>query len=706
MFQQLLEVGLLCIATLIVGCSASDPAVRALNLAARNLDRCGYASVAAPCVIELSDHTEFRGGSANEANLPLQSPQTETVPETVPPLQLPEAVAQRGPPADLSRPRAPADIPVPGTFRITGTDVWARAILRSLGRFRRNERHDYALLVFPLLVSVQPGHYTRHGYAAEITVKVDLARMHTQAGQDENGSPRPAYRWEYLSEHYPDSTPPIRAVAVLPFDGGETVDIADHRRQVLSFSSELALLGLETQADYFRDYANSLAEDRPRRTAINTASAHNVGSTAFGFRLDPGAGSSTSRTKGGARAGESLESGTVPALAFVFVPAEHLHRRAQCHDCCPVPEDLRDPYEFLVLEANTRWSRLTLPPAWGPCIAETDRWNRAAKLERAAALIEGLPPSGHRDHLEAQLAALSRLMLDARSFVPLSDARSAGSICVDSIQPERGWWDQQTVLTISGCGFSGNVRAVTVGGVACCFEVANDRTLRVEVPPWGEVRKTETPTSDGTAPMPSLTPSESRVAVVNLPPNAFLGGDPSGQVGHVEPLTPSERRELAELEQRLACSELLPPEARQRLQTLSKKWSAVENAWARDVLEADIVIAADVPVCSSVVGQDDASSDATSGFVGSIVFGKQLARFYEEPAPVCPPVGPPRVSVRQGNQVVNVTTCGDPAGIAKLLEFLKEALKPEEQISFELIGEGFKLTEEGLTKDTRGEDEN
>ena len=712
MVRRLSEISLLCIATMIVGCSASSRAVRALNIAARNVDRYGYACVSAPYVVELGDQTEFNADTVQEPSPTAPNSQTESTPETRTPatIRLPESAAKRNPSARPPLPKGLADIAAPGALHIIGGEnLTTHRLLRSLGRFQRNKRNDQVLLVCPLLVSVQPGYHTQQGYAADITVKVDLARVRPENGRGENGSPQDGHVWEYLSEHYPASAPPIQAVAVLPFGGRQPLDVADRRREVLSLASELALLGLEKQADYLLNHANNLEDDRLRRIVTTAVSAHNVGGPVFGFRLEPGSASSMSRTRRGARAKESLEPTAVPALAFIFVPSERLDRPAYCHDCCPVPQDARDPYQFLVLETNTRWSPLAFAGAWRGCVAEVDRWNGIAKLERAAALIGRLPPGRHRGHLESQLASLSELMLRARVLIPLNDTRPAESICVESIQPERGWWDQHTVLTIHGCGFRDNVRAVTVGGIACAFKLVNDRTLHVEVPPWGEIRKTKKAIPDGAAAEPGLTPFESGVVVVNLPQSAFDAFDPSGEVVQDEPLKPYEAQELAELRRRNAC-ERLAKEDERRLQSLSKRQSAVELAWARDILRADVVLAADVPVCSTVSDQVNSSGGATSGIAGSIVFDRQLVRVDDAPKPVCPPVGPPQISVRygpEGNLVAEVTTGGDPAGIAKLLEVLKEALKHQEEISFELIAEGFKLTTEGFTEvETKQKSEN
>ena len=377
----------------------------------------------------------------------------------------------------------------------------------------RNKQADYELFFCPILVSVQPGTETRRGYMADITLTVDLARAKGDS-------------LEYLSDYFPHSSPPIQVSAVFPAVDSQILDLANSRRQLFTMAIQLALTGFGSEANAFIDYAKKLEQDAKTRTSLTVASSYTMGSTCFGFRVEPKFVASADPTRIETEPGEILESKTFPAMAIVLVHRSYLHRKDDAAEKGPrvggrdgekklrhqrvigdsgsytaVSAERRgDPgvFDYLTFRTSVRWA----PTKGGPAtwhFSEQDAWRRAEAMDEAERLLteetkeleKAQQAAQHRsriDVLSSRLLALRKLSLDSQALVRVWDT-CTGDVTVEKVLPAHGWWDQYTVLTLQGRGFTDNIDAVTVGGVNCYFADVNDSNLLVLVPPWGHTRK-------------------------------------------------------------------------------------------------------------------------------------------------------------------------------------------------------------------------
>ena len=206
---------------------------------------------------------------------------------------------------------------------IASGDSMTQSLLQWFMKPRGNKLQHYELFFCPLIVSVQPGTVTRDGYLADITVDVDLARTNTTDGSEKQGSGGLVY----LSESFPHSSPPIHVAGVFPVIDSQVLDLVNSRRQLFSLAFQLSMLGFGAQADAFIDYARRLEQDAQTKTALTVGSAYTIGSTAFGFRVEPKFVASKDPTRLVTEPGDILESKTFPAMAAVLVHTSYLRSK-------------------------------------------------------------------------------------------------------------------------------------------------------------------------------------------------------------------------------------------------------------------------------------------------------------------------------------------------------------------------------------------
>ncbi|HUU85300.1 MAG TPA: IPT/TIG domain-containing protein [Phycisphaerae bacterium] len=401
-------------------------------------------------------------------------------------------------------------------------DVMTQQLLSWFINPARNKQGDYELFFCPLIVSVQPGSRTRGGYVADITVNVDLARQTPDGGL------------QFLSECFPYSSPPIQVAGVFPVIDSQVLDLVSSRRKLFATAFNLAMLGFGSQADAFVDYAKKIEHDAKTQSALTAASAYTVGSTAFGFRVEPKFFALKNPADLESKPGHRLESRTFPAMAIILVQRSYLRhkdyrqdgtwqaggdcppeapgeqkykytrlygdgsarqviesQRSDCRADCPLEQSGdQTAFDYLVFQTSTRWSPIGWSLPWAR-FSEVCSWERARALDKAEALITRLTCKGYRrqaQQLASRATALRKLGLDSQALVRVwrADSRPAKTIRVEAVHPRRGWLDRPTVVTIRGCGFEGNVDGVAVGGLKCEFQVLNDRTVVAVVPPWQE----------------------------------------------------------------------------------------------------------------------------------------------------------------------------------------------------------------------------
>lgn len=389
-----------------------------------------------------------------------------------------------------------------GSFRLSARealliasgDSMTQSLLRWFSEPTGNKLRDYELFFCPMIVSVQPGYETRDSYLADVTVDVDLARSNGRGG------------FEYVSNDFNGASPPIHVAGVFPVIDSQVLDLVSSRRKLFSLAFQLSMLGFGAQADAFIDYARKLEQDAKTQTSLTVASAYTIGSTSFGFRIEPKFVALTDLASIEPKPGRILESKTFPALTVLLVHQSYLHSKLACIDKnekgywknqLSTHSPRSKYYDFLSLRTSVRWS--PVKPGSLSRLSEVEVWRRAVALDEAQIQIGRLDCGSKRQQqlLESRSNSLGKLALDNQTMMRVWHTRPRNKICIHDVRPDRGWVDQYTVLTIRGSGFEGNVKGVTVGGIRCEHTVVSDRALLVAVPPWG-VAKAELPKTAGT----------------------------------------------------------------------------------------------------------------------------------------------------------------------------------------------------------------
>lgn len=524
---------------------------------------------------------------------------------------------------------------------IASGDSMTQSLFRWFTNPAGHKLDDYELFFCPVIVSVQPGYKTREGFLADVTVNVDLAR------DGENGL-------EYVSDGYPQSSPPLQVAGVFPVIDSQVLDLVNSRRQLFSLAMQLSLMGFGAQADAFADYAKRLEQDAKTASTITVGSAYTIGSTSFGVRVEPKLVASRDPTRLQTEPGRILDSKTFPAMAVLLVhrslmkPAQDRWDDAHAAGeyCRPQQADgavgeatcKGAGYDYLVFRTSTRWAPLRRGWLGGDRYSEVEAWRRAKALDEYAGQ-GGNFSSREREQLRLREINLRKLALDTQAIVKIGHSAPKSEVIVESVLPDRGWLDQYTVLTIRGSGFKGNVSVVTVGGIACTPYVQDDHTLLVVVPPWAAAKK------DAAKPAREL-PEFFATVVARPAVAAATDGPPRAIEAHVAQTTATRAADAAEL---------------------SNKW-------------AQVVIAASVPVmagCRQERFPDSAPpGDGAERFtapVGWVLFDKVLPGSCKPPGPQ-PNAG---ITVRRDScgNITGIDTQGPFENAAAILERVREALR-------------------------------
>lgn len=376
----------------------------------------------------------------------------------------------------LTMPEGAFQISAREALMIASGDDITQSLLQWFTKPAGNKLRNYELFFCPMVVSVQPGFETRENYGVDITVNVDLAR-------NVNGSDI-----KFLSGSFPNSSPPIHVAGVFPVIDSQVLDLVNSRRQLFAMALQLSMLGFGSQADFFVDYAKKLETDARTATTLTAASAYTTGGSAFGFRIEPKLVASKDPTHLETRPGKILESRAFPAMAVILVDRAFLGEESS--ECGPEPCDesvtKKDAYQYLVLETSTRW--IPLHGGRTRRYTEHEAHSRASALDTLVPQLQGLGGSPSTQSLSIRARALAKLVGDSRAIIQIESGQ-AGCVCVSDVFPKQGWWDQFTLFTLHGKGFNGNVKAVTVAGIPCDFDIATDRQLLIAVPPWKEIKK-------------------------------------------------------------------------------------------------------------------------------------------------------------------------------------------------------------------------
>lgn len=658
--------------------------------------------------------------------LPGFVPTTQPVPEE-PPFNVQDRLAYQAVGGQftpgLSMPEGPFQISAREALLIAGGDIVTQSLLRWFLTPVDNKQKNYELFFCPVIVSVQPGYETRGAFQADITVSVDLARRN-------NGG-----QLEFLSEQFPHSSPPIQVAGVFPAIDSQVLELANSRRQLYSMAFQLSLLGFGSQANFFLDFAEKLEQDAQTQTALTVGSAYTIGSSAFGFRVEPKFVASKNPAALRTKPGDILESKTFPAMAVLLVHRSYLIRQEDLEvasnsdssvgqdgknrdrqyniDASPstttpklmlddsneykdvAPANMKrttstndsDRYQYLVFRTSVRWSP-NQKSSWSrPRYSEVAAWKRAQSLDKAEDWIRSgrldqfdlfhggtVPSLRQRDQLSSRALTLAKLALDSQALVRVYHTRPADDIVVSDVQPEHGWVDQHTVLTIRGTGFRGNVKSVTVGGIFCEFKVLSDRDLIAFVPPW-------------------------HVPKLDLP-------DEPGRFGAAVARTAEAGRMEEEIE------------ARWRQADDSRKEKPFDSACAEVVIGAKCPVKSDGSLTNADVPCPDASASASAAQnpIAWIRFDKQLP---EKQGGGGPSKGSVSISRDDCGRVTGVHTGeGGFTNAAQLLQLIADALCCEEdgsgdfnfslgaQGGLELKGSGSGPCDQNPKKPGGGKDDN
>ncbi|MCA9256916.1 MAG: hypothetical protein KDA33_14810 [Phycisphaerales bacterium] len=176
----------------------------------------------------------------------------------------------------LDMPSGPFAISAREAMLIASGDMATQSLLKWFMRPQGNKLRNYELYFCPIIVSVQPGYETRNNFQADVTVNVDLARP----GKDE-------CEFEYLSDKFGRSSIPVQVAGVFPVLDAQVLDLANSQRRLYAMAFQLATLGFGSQANFFSDFAKKLELDVETRSSLTSGTAYTIGSTAFGFRVEP-----------------------------------------------------------------------------------------------------------------------------------------------------------------------------------------------------------------------------------------------------------------------------------------------------------------------------------------------------------------------------------------------------------------------------------
>jgi len=248
-------------------------------------------------------------------------------------------------------------------------DKATEAMLRFLGNPAEAMKFkDKAVLFGVSMVSVNPGHRTYRGYAADISVTVEFHYTEArpsliQVLQDKadasvqkmidwvkdahDGTPPAA---EFGSEGL--SSPPglwaepeegdIEAfvAAVSPMTETQALDLQSSLRKQKAYAVRIALalsgLGLDAQSQIFRDWVERIEQDVATRSAFNAVTAYSNSGAIFGFQITPRLKALSDPSSEKARPDMILDPLTFPVLVIIGIDREYLLRIRDVDSSCPI----------------------------------------------------------------------------------------------------------------------------------------------------------------------------------------------------------------------------------------------------------------------------------------------------------------------------------------------------------------------------------
>lgn len=396
-------------------------------------------------------------------------------------------------------PSGPFQISTRQALLIANGDKTTESLFRWFMRPTGGKMSDYELFLCPVFVSVQPGWETRRGFAADLTVNVDLARPDGAGGLT------------FCSSQFAHSSPPIQVAGVFPVVDSQVLDLVSARQRMYALAFQMALTGFGAQAESILDYARSDQFDAQSATPLPVASAYTAGPTSFGFRVVPAFTAVRGlQGKGGflkPDAGGELTPRSFPALAALLVHQSYLYARdegrsgdatwdkqinssSNAYKAVTKIADLGRggagadaKYPYLVFRISVRWTPLEHGLLSLDRYTEVDAWERARAMDKVESSLPSGP--GHRnvtDHLASRAIALKQMALDSQALVRVWHSRPEQKMTVADISPSFVCADRPTVLTVTGKGFKANVGGASVSGMPCEAIVLGDQTMLVVVP--------------------------------------------------------------------------------------------------------------------------------------------------------------------------------------------------------------------------------
>lgn len=628
-----------------------------------------------------------------EPELPEYKAQSEGLPPAGPPFAADARTALSAVGATLAPslpfPEGPFQISSNEAIHLSNRDVWTQSLFNWFAKPHGNKLSHYELIFCPMIVSVQPGYETRDGFLADITVNVDLARRKCDCPDKSTCD----CGMEYLSKRWSESNPPIQVAGVFPVIDSQVLDLVNSRRQLHAYAFQLSIMGFGQASDFFRDYAKKLESDAQTATTLTAASAYTAGATAFGFRVEPKLVASRDPGQLETAPGRILESRTFPAMAALLIDRRHLGRNTAPGDdpICPKHNGDADAYEYLVFETVTRWAPVR---SSSHRYSEIDAWKRAQAFDDAEYAMQNSdralgPTAQHQLKLRTNM--LRKLALDSRAVVRVYDKGPANCISVKSIAPNNGWLDQFTLVTVTGKGFRGNVHSVSVGGTPCDFSIPNDQTLLIAVAPWAETKKTAPSKLGELARTFSDLPLTMGVGIVDFDNMIAAVMNRSIASTPPDPLPSVEDARLKVLMKKIQEGSTAELEEAAKL---AAKWDAY-RAWEQaQAACAEVVISSDefvhvediTPPTGCAAFGAKASTQAnteTQASIGWIAFHKEL------PAPSAKKQPKATITFDKDNKVIqSVTTEGDFASAAHLLEVVNATIRETQGVNLRLNAEG------------------
>lgn len=370
-------------------------------------------------------------------------------------------------------------------------------------------------------VTCNPGWATREGYTAEITVTPEYAKRegvkHTSGASGEESADSDmkmfSVRLDNLAgggdtsggkiirssdEFFKTGRAQIQYPSILaafPLQEAQSLDLRNSERfqdaMVSYIASLLVAQGSSEQAEQLVSRVKREEYDGASRSMIPVVSSFASGGS-FGFQFMPAyqaLGDPADKKKGSAN---RLQPYSFPALIVVACDDADIQVDKAGNDSL-------GGWTHLVLNTTTRW----VPIENGRCRVDRQLGarERIAFASELQSLIQELGEfSGNAKNssfgtpeIARQIRAMMELSVGKSIVNVLPSDNAAPKVnepTISKVLPEHGYYNANTVLTITGTGFAVGtqsiVKSVTVGGRLCDFQVAGPNVIIAVVPPWTE----------------------------------------------------------------------------------------------------------------------------------------------------------------------------------------------------------------------------